>query len=556
MATARTANRSPDDTKTFERLVRTVQASGNLPELIQRIGSEADLLGLCRTLAAITPQEDSTAWSAFENVCRRHQAVPTEIAEKIRIAMGSLGHPYRRRQPDHYAVLDLPKTASAGDIRRAYRKKAKIHHPDMGNGDHRDTEAFVRLNEAYFILRDPALRRHYDDTDGRITRWQERSDPVRPQAAAAGHAAPGLRPFLIFIGIMLVLVVVSLVFSVFDQQRSLQEGLQVRTTPDMADSPVNRPVPDQPAATGGTVNGKPEQAESAFHPTMPRLPDPEDGTGVAANAMPGQNDPIPPVETDPRTTRQAHGGRPASRPVAATSGQVEAQQKDPGDQDPGARQATSSENSRYGAGSTITVSSVKELAAGPTNEAEHRNPTPDRESIPLSAFMKDRPGRPSAENDSDSEQDADTVHRPGDGVDARENTPFALLPGMSVEDATVHRVHAFFNRYRDAFERKNIEEFERFFTPDAVENGRPFSSITDQYKRIFLETNQLTYELDLHSYAWLIDQQRLRTKGTFKISSLPHGDSRWQTRKGSIAFDLVMEQGEYRVQRIDFTLNN
>ena len=64
-------------------------------------------------------------------------------------------------QVDHYAVLGVPHNASAPDIRRAYRRAARQHHPDL-NQDPDGPERFAAAARAYEILNDPAARARYD----------------------------------------------------------------------------------------------------------------------------------------------------------------------------------------------------------------------------------------------------------------------------------------------------------------------------------------------------------------------------------------------------------
>ena len=60
-----------------------------------------------------------------------------------------------------YDVLGIKKTASAAEVKKAYRKKAQKHHPDKPEGDE---EAFQQLVIAYNTLSDEARRKHYDET--------------------------------------------------------------------------------------------------------------------------------------------------------------------------------------------------------------------------------------------------------------------------------------------------------------------------------------------------------------------------------------------------------
>lgn len=77
-----------------------------------------------------------------------------------------------RGQPDHYAALDVSRKASAREIRRAYRRLARRHHPDL-NPRPDGPDRFCALADAYAVLNDPAARDRYD-------RALEPRAPIRP----------------------------------------------------------------------------------------------------------------------------------------------------------------------------------------------------------------------------------------------------------------------------------------------------------------------------------------------------------------------------------------
>ena len=60
--------------------------------------------------------------------------------------------------PDYYKTLGVPRTATADEIKKAYRKLARKHHPDAGG----DEGKFKEINEAYEVLSDDKKRKLYD----------------------------------------------------------------------------------------------------------------------------------------------------------------------------------------------------------------------------------------------------------------------------------------------------------------------------------------------------------------------------------------------------------
>lgn len=63
---------------------------------------------------------------------------------------------------DYYEVLGLSKGSSADDVKKAFRRLAKQHHPDLNPGNKDAEEKFKEINEAYEVLSDPNKKERYD----------------------------------------------------------------------------------------------------------------------------------------------------------------------------------------------------------------------------------------------------------------------------------------------------------------------------------------------------------------------------------------------------------
>jgi len=83
-------------------------------------------------------------------------------------------------EKDFYKVLGVPDTATAEEIKKAYRKLAQTHHPDANPGDEAAEERFKEVSEAYATLSDPEQRKEYDQ--------------VRRLAASGGFQGFGGQP--------------------------------------------------------------------------------------------------------------------------------------------------------------------------------------------------------------------------------------------------------------------------------------------------------------------------------------------------------------------------
>jgi molecular chaperone DnaJ len=91
---------------------------------------------------------------------------------------------------DYYELLGVKKSASAEDIRKAFRKLARKYHPDVNPGDKAAEEKFKAMSEANDVLSDPKKRKIYDQ----IGFYSDNIDPATAEAYARAGGGAGAFP--------------------------------------------------------------------------------------------------------------------------------------------------------------------------------------------------------------------------------------------------------------------------------------------------------------------------------------------------------------------------
>lgn len=93
---------------------------------------------------------------------------------------------------DYYKILGIDKSASAGDIKKAYRKLARKYHPDLNPSDKEAERKFKEINEANEVLSNPENRKKYDEhgKDWKHAEEFEKAKQQQRQYQGSGRQSP------------------------------------------------------------------------------------------------------------------------------------------------------------------------------------------------------------------------------------------------------------------------------------------------------------------------------------------------------------------------------
>lgn len=93
---------------------------------------------------------------------------------------------------DYYETLGISKTASEDEIKSAFRKLARKHHPDVAKDKKTAEEKFKQINEAYEVLSDPDKRKKYDELGAN---WDQPGGSQPPPGWGGGQPGGGFRRY-------------------------------------------------------------------------------------------------------------------------------------------------------------------------------------------------------------------------------------------------------------------------------------------------------------------------------------------------------------------------
>ena len=118
-----------------------------------------------------------------------------------------------------------------------------------------------------------------------------------------------------------------------------------------------------------------------------------------------------------------------------------------------------------------------------------------------------------------------------------------------------NRLEAFLALYCQTYQDKQLDKFATFFTTDATEQGKPFSSLMSKYRRNFERLDSLNYRIELQRHSVQEETGHIHIEGIFRAQArLAGGGDKWRYSFGDISMELVPVGHFFKVRRLDYKI--
>ncbi len=491
---------------------------------------------MTKEIVNTTPEKDTDFWRAFSQACHRKKIDPENLKANLMPVAGSLGLIVRDNlQQDYYTLLGVDPSSSFEEVRKAYHHRAKSLHPDTRKNGEND-QAFIELADGYRVLKDPALRAHYDKSRQSIGRWHERITGKNRNRDESGRKSRRNRYFFQLCGVIILMISVVFVFNLIYESQAINDGFYIPPEPEKL-------IPDlkEKAKEADRVNEQPEQNGSERESLSPDLKgwstsNPSIRMGKTGSESTGIS------RSDKKQASQS--GHVASVGKRARSVRLS---RELGRKPDKGRVSSSFRKNESKEAIENTMVSVTSEQHDRLSELQTQAVKPTR---PKEKAVGKKKPLLSEKNIADSP--SEDRFRPSAGIEADQNPVHSaseLLRKFVEKDDEMNRVTAFIRQYSKLYMEKDYSEFSRLFTKDATENGKAFSELAPDYRRIFTALESLKYQIIMHKTSFLVDQGVVRVGGVYKITWQPY-DGMLQESEGPISFEIVKRNGKYRVRKL------
>lgn len=506
----------------IKELIKFLASNSSSELLISFVASRNGMLAACTKLQKAVEQRGTGKLGWIEEECGKNSITLDYFLQHLSQIVTLFTS--TEESGDYYDILGLVPGAGHDEIKRSYRKLSLRYHPDTATGDDRDAaEKFMQLTRAYHFLLDGA-----DSVEAGVSaavkgKWQPlRQRDVRPL---------GRKNLLLWsVGLVIGLLIFSALASNVYNKRAMLAGLKESRgafVPQATHRSEAKPQPPQQGVTltsaklaadktknqySGSIKEEPlektEQieAEMARHPVAGFLHDNEHteiwrlqvGTHPYLVTVNREKVDLPRKKPTLEKTETSQPALVVKEPTL------------PEEVAPEQLQVTKAPVS-------LATSETKEVAEKLEGD-DHSAEMAEQYLVAQSALVSD-------------------------------NSAIEALREID----TQLKIDSFFAQYITAYEQRNGTLFSSFFAADAVENGKPFTSMLPVYVDLFAATSQV--KMDMTLLAWEAVDNGISIRSRFKVYLL-YKNAKEIHGGGAIRFVLENSDDTFRISSMDYEFDN
>lgn len=522
--------------RTFVRLVITIN---DTPTLIRHIAEYKQFILYCSaTIKAEknTNLEQLRWYRELKQEAFRQGFSFEKLRSKLATIADAIGlHTQipKSSQIDHYQILGVSENASNDTIKKAFRAKARLTHPDLSSGKN---DEFFSVREAYRILSDPFLRRHYNRIRMQNSHRQWSETSVKEADETLNRSL--LRIYGVrFIFIVLLLVGTAWIADFVITQRSVLDDVHKmsavkKTLPENQNRDQNSKYHDEHNLLEIKGMEHPETQDNSLENHLAgevtqetaeytRSPDIE-------REIPTKKREKTPFEADPNRPKLVenkntgwqvtdHGDKPDSKDMATDDPLKKSYQAQKNND------LSDSQNLIIEKSSSKNFKVAELPGPKPLNPANEINNTDD-----ISGLSKpDHSGFPKLE----------TLGKIDEIISETLVSNVPLQINAELEQ--------FLSRYCDAYERMDLNTLMTFFSKNAIENGIPINRLLPKYRKNFQNLASITYRISMVNYTLEPNGSTIDIKGVFFLQWRKKHENYWHRYNGDIHLNLISKDESF-----------
>jgi curved DNA-binding protein CbpA len=492
-----------DTSKLLRKFVRLVITIDDTPTLIRRVAEHKQFMLYCSVAIKAETNTDSIhsrVYRDLEQETHRQGFSFDKLKKKLSplgLALGLHVQVNESTHADYYQILGVPQNAGTDAIKKAFRAKARLTHPDKISGE---KDRFLDVLEAYKVLSNPSFRRDYNLNKKQQPKreWSENSRNKDENLKKPRIHKYGVHFFLI----LLLLIITALFADFVMQERALFDGAHKTVS---AKRPLLLEKIQENELSVVTPNFEPEREKENWNEKLQNSPFEEDPNSHHINYK-DQEKRLP--NDKKLLTKNILNNDSLKIIHKKYEKKIDTQISI----NPKIEPKNHKSSSLYKQPDSITSG----VMTSPENSSDATNLVKSKDQ---------------------TFPDLKIINKPDETVSKDELLNEELKINYELEQ--------FLLSYCNAYESRDLRKFRRFFAENAIENGMPINQLLPKYQKNFQNLASIQYRISIVNYILTADLGLIEVNGLFFLKWRKKQEKQWHNYSGNIRLNLISKDKSF-----------